>query len=96
MLRRELEYFFGALRFFTRLPVPGWVGHSTEVLNRSARYFPAVGLLVGGIGALVFLGAMQLWPQPVVKRVPPSRSPTMRASSLAKALKRRKKILLKK
>ena len=65
MLRRELEYFFGALRFFTRLPVPGWVGHSTEALNRSARYFPAVGLLVGGIGALVFLGAVQLWPQPV-------------------------------
>jgi len=65
MLRRELENFFGAIRFFTRLPVPAWVGHSTEALNRSARYFPAVGLLVGGIGALVFLGAMQLWPQPV-------------------------------
>ncbi len=64
MLRRELEYFFGAVRFFTRLPVPGWVGHSAEALNRSARYFPAVGLLVGGIGALVFLGALQLWPQP--------------------------------
>jgi adenosylcobinamide-GDP ribazoletransferase len=65
MLRRELEYFFGAVRFFTRLPVPGWVGHSAEALNRSARYFPAVGLLVGGIGALVFLGALQLWPPPV-------------------------------
>ncbi len=65
MFRRELEYFFGAIRFFTRLPVPGWVGHSAEALNRSARYFPAVGLLVGGIGALVFLGAMQLWLQPV-------------------------------
>jgi adenosylcobinamide-GDP ribazoletransferase len=65
MLRRELEYFFGAIRFFTRLPVPGWVGHSAEALNRSARYFPAVGLLVGGIGALVYLGAALLWPQPV-------------------------------
>ena len=65
MIRRELEYFFGAIRFFTRLPVPGWVGHSAEALNRSARYFPAVGLLVGGIGALVYLAALQLWPQPV-------------------------------
>ena len=65
MLRRELEYFFGAVRFFTRLPVPGWVGHSAEALNRSARYFPAVGLLVGGIGALVYVGAAFLWPQPV-------------------------------
>jgi adenosylcobinamide-GDP ribazoletransferase len=36
-----------------------------EALNRSARYFPAVGLLIGGIGALVYLGAAQLWPQAV-------------------------------
>lgn len=65
MLRRELEYFFGAVRFFTRLPVPGWVGHSAEALNQSARYFPAVGLLVGGIGAAVFWLALYLWAQPV-------------------------------
>ena len=65
MLRREFEYFFGAIRFFTRLPVPAWVGHSAETLNRSARYFPAVGLVIGGIGALVFLGASLFWPQAV-------------------------------
>lgn len=65
MIRREVEYFLGAVRFFTRLPVPAWVGHSAEALNHSARYFPAVGLLVGGIGALVYLAALQLWPQPV-------------------------------
>ena len=61
MLRRELEYFFGAIRFFTRLPVPAWVGHSAEALNRSARYFPAVGLIVGGLGALVYQGATYFW-----------------------------------
>jgi adenosylcobinamide-GDP ribazoletransferase len=64
-LRRELEYFFGAVRFFTRLPVPGWVGHSAEVLNHSARYFPAVGLLIGAIAALVYLGAAMVWPKAV-------------------------------
>jgi adenosylcobinamide-GDP ribazoletransferase len=53
MLRRELEIFFAALRFFTRLPVPAWVGHSQEQLDRSARYFPLVGILVGLIGAAV-------------------------------------------
>lgn len=65
MLRRELEYFFGALRFFTRLPVPAWVGHSAEQLNRSARYFPAVGLLVGAVGALVYIAAALFWPKTV-------------------------------
>ncbi len=37
MILRELELFFNALRFFTRLPVPAWVGWSTELMNASAR-----------------------------------------------------------
>lgn len=53
MIRRELEYFFAALRFFTRLPVPAWVGHSQEQLDHAARWFPLVGILVGAIGAAV-------------------------------------------
>ena len=52
-MKRQLEYFFAALRFFTRLPVPGWVGHSAEQLNHAARYFPLVGIVVGAIGAAV-------------------------------------------
>lgn len=51
MIRTELEYFFAALRFFTRLPVPAWVGHSSEQLNRATRYFPLVGWIIGLIGA---------------------------------------------
>lgn len=51
-LKREFEYFFAALRFFTRLPVPSWVGHSPEQLNHAARYFPLMGIVVGAIGAL--------------------------------------------
>ncbi|MBI5110061.1 MAG: adenosylcobinamide-GDP ribazoletransferase [Rhodocyclales bacterium] len=52
-MKRELEYFFAALRFFTRLPVPAWVGHSSEQLNHAARYFPLVGIIIGAIGAAV-------------------------------------------
>jgi adenosylcobinamide-GDP ribazoletransferase len=62
-IRNELEYFFGAIRFFTRLPVPAWVGHSSEALERSSRYFPAVGLIVGGIAALVFALTSFFWPK---------------------------------
>lgn len=61
-LRRELEYFFGALRFFTRLPVPDWVGHSSEMLDHAARYFPLVGIIVGAAGGAVFILASWLLP----------------------------------
>lgn len=59
---RELEVFFAALRFFTRLPVPSWVGHSDEQLEGAARYFPLVGLIVGSIGAGVTVAAAQALP----------------------------------
>ena len=62
-LRSELDYFFGAIRFFTRLPIPAWVGHSSEALQRSIRYFPTVGLIVGGIAALVFASTSFFWPK---------------------------------
>ena len=62
-LRNELDYFFGAMRFFTRLPVPRWVGHSSEALARSSRYLPAVGLLIGGSAALVFMLSALFFPK---------------------------------
>jgi adenosylcobinamide-GDP ribazoletransferase len=54
-MRYQLELFFTALGFFTRLPVPAWVPWSPERLNHSARYFPLVGWVVGAIGALSYL-----------------------------------------
>jgi adenosylcobinamide-GDP ribazoletransferase len=62
VIRREAEYFFAALRFFTRLPAPAWVGHSAGQLNYAARYFPLVGILVGALGAVITLAAAQAWP----------------------------------
>ena len=50
-MKQQFEYFFAALRFFTRLPVPAWVGHGQEQLNHAARWFPLVGVIVGAIGA---------------------------------------------
>jgi adenosylcobinamide-GDP ribazoletransferase len=61
-MRYQLELFFTALGFFTRIPVPGWVPFSTERLNHSARYFPLVGIVVGGVGAAVFWFARQWLP----------------------------------
>lgn len=58
---QELRLFFTAVQFFTRIPVPAWVGHSAQQLDQSARYFPLVGVLVGALSAVVlWLGAQVL------------------------------------
>jgi len=62
---RELRLFLIALQFMTRVPVPRWVGFEADWLNRSARHFAGVGLLVGGIGAAVLWAASRWWPMPV-------------------------------
>jgi adenosylcobinamide-GDP ribazoletransferase len=57
----ELRLFFIALQFLTRVPVPRWVGFEPGWLNDSARHFPAVGLCVGAVGALVLWAAAHAW-----------------------------------
>ena len=58
---RQLGLFLCAVQFLTRLPTPALTGFEPDWISRSARYFPLVGLLVGGICAAVFWGASQLW-----------------------------------
>jgi adenosylcobinamide-GDP ribazoletransferase len=50
-VRRELRSLLTAVQYFTRLPVPVWVGHDAPQLARAARYFPLVGIGVGALGA---------------------------------------------
>ena len=53
-MKKEIQIFFSAVMFFTRIPVPTIKNYSSEHLQKSARYFSWVGLLVGLIGASVF------------------------------------------
>ena len=59
-----MRLFLVALQFLTRLPVrlnrfePAW-------LNDCVRHFPLVGALVGAVGAVVLVGALQFWPPAV-------------------------------
>ncbi|MDG2340483.1 MAG: adenosylcobinamide-GDP ribazoletransferase [Paracoccaceae bacterium] len=46
-----------AMQFLTRLPIGGEVEHSDESFARSARFYPAVGLVVGAIAAAVYFAA---------------------------------------
>lgn len=64
-LRHELRLFFIALQFFTRIPIPRWVGFEPDWLHHASRYFPAVGWVVAAVSAGVYLLAQRVWPQGV-------------------------------
>ncbi|AXT55830.1 adenosylcobinamide-GDP ribazoletransferase [Aquimarina sp. MMG015] len=55
-MKKEIHIFFTALMFFTRIPCPKWVNHDPGYLRKSSKYFPLVGILIGGIGASIFYG----------------------------------------
>ncbi len=61
-LRREAGLFLFALQFLTRLPVPPLAGWGPDRLARAARWFPAVGALVGVVAGAVYALAAQALP----------------------------------
>jgi adenosylcobinamide-GDP ribazoletransferase len=64
-MMHQLRLFFTALQFFTRLPIPGWVGFDPAWLNQASRYFPLVGVVVALITAAAYALAVQVLPPPV-------------------------------
>lgn len=56
-MKQQLNLFFLALGFFSRIPMPAWISYSPENLNRASRYFTLVGWFLGGLVALVFITA---------------------------------------
>ncbi|MCR9272723.1 MULTISPECIES: adenosylcobinamide-GDP ribazoletransferase [Mameliella] len=61
-LRLEGLLFLLALRYLTRIPVPRGLPVSDDLMVRAVKYHPAVGALVGGIGALVLWAAAPVLP----------------------------------
>jgi adenosylcobinamide-GDP ribazoletransferase len=59
---RQLNLFFVAMSFFTRIPVPSWVVIDNDKLSKASRYFGVVGLVIGLICALVFWLAQLILP----------------------------------
>jgi adenosylcobinamide-GDP ribazoletransferase len=61
----QLRLFFTALQFFTRLPIPRWVGFDPAWLNQASRYFPLVGVVVALITGTVYVVAFKFLPPAV-------------------------------
>jgi adenosylcobinamide-GDP ribazoletransferase len=60
-VKQQVNLFFLALGFFSRIPMPTWIDYSPENLNRASRYFTLVGWLLGGLVALFFIAADYLF-----------------------------------
>lgn len=64
-MKKQLNLFFLALGFFSRVPMPAWVDYSPEKLNQSSRYLTLVGWLLGALVAAAFFVAQQLFPETI-------------------------------
>ncbi len=53
-MKKEIRIFFTAVMFFTRIPCPAFTDHNPEYLNRSAKYFTIIGILIGALCGLSF------------------------------------------
>ncbi|MCQ9635460.1 adenosylcobinamide-GDP ribazoletransferase [Chryseobacterium sp. WG23] len=61
IIKNELIYLATALMFFTRIPVPFTIPYSSEIMNKSQKYFAWIGLLVGLINAVILYFCAQLF-----------------------------------
>ena len=61
--RSAFASFIGAIRFFTRLRIPGTLGQDSLALERAIGFFPATGLIVGGLAALAFAASILILPK---------------------------------
>lgn len=61
LLSAALNEFWLAWTFLTRLPAPGKIRYSPEALNRSARFFPWVGVVLGLLQMLVYSLTLSLY-----------------------------------
>lgn len=60
-IKDQLNLFFLALGFFSRIPMPAWVSYSPDLLSRASRYFTLVGWVLGALVALFFFIANQFF-----------------------------------
>lgn len=64
-MREGFETFLVALTYYTRIPIAHSFQNLQTLQARSILYFPVMGWIVGGMGALVFQGALVFFPKSV-------------------------------
>lgn len=65
MIIKEIHIFFAALVFYTKIPGPKSIILTPEHFSASARYFPLMGWIVGGLSALLYWSCCFVLPHAV-------------------------------
>ena len=60
-MKKQINLFFTALMFYTRIPCPKHINHDEEMLNRATRYFPLIGYIVALISFIVLYSSYYLF-----------------------------------
>ncbi|MCL5129225.1 adenosylcobinamide-GDP ribazoletransferase [Algibacter sp. L4_22] len=61
-MKREVQIFFTALMFYTRIPIPKGIQFKKEYSKASVKYLPLIGLLVGGVSAVILILLLTILP----------------------------------
>lgn len=65
IIKQQISAIFAAMSFLTRIPMPQWVVSNTQAIADASRWFSLIGLLIGGIAALVLYSLTMLLGQPL-------------------------------
>lgn len=60
-MKQEINIFFTAVMYYTRIPCPSWVAYKEHNLHQATRYFPLIGWIVGLIAGIIYLAASYLF-----------------------------------
>lgn len=65
MIKKELQILGASILYFSRLPLPFKVPYNKDYQQKVLTWLPLIGLIVGGIGALIFYLSFLFLPQTV-------------------------------
>jgi adenosylcobinamide-GDP ribazoletransferase len=65
MIKKELHIFCAALLFFTRIPCFKNLVLTEEHFAKSAKYFPLLGWIIGGLSALLYFSCLHILPHSI-------------------------------
>jgi adenosylcobinamide-GDP ribazoletransferase len=58
----EVRRLLATFQYFTRLPMPRWVGHNSLQLSGTTRYLPLVGIAIGAVAAACVWACAKVFP----------------------------------